>query len=81
VLRCSPTSWGVPTWTASPTYLHLEYVGPSRIYLVAAIDLSGDRAEHDLAVRLRRVERDLEQDDKIEEAVLTLSTVDERSLS
>lgn len=63
------------------TYLHLEYVGPSRIYLVAAIDMSGDRAEHDLAVRLRRVEHDLEQDDKIEEAVLTLSTADERSLS
>ena len=62
------------------TYLHLEYVGPSRIYLVAAIDMSGDRAEHDLAVRLRRVEHDLEQDDKIEEAVLTLSTADEPSL-
>jgi cation diffusion facilitator family transporter len=63
------------------TYLHLEYVGPSRIYLVAAVDMAGDRAEHDLAVRLRRVEHDLEQDDKIEEAVLTLSTLDERSLS
>jgi cation diffusion facilitator family transporter len=63
------------------TYLHLEYVGPSRIYLVAAIDMSGDRAEHDLAVRLRRVEHELEQDDKIEEAVLTLSTADEPNLS
>ncbi len=62
------------------TYLHLEYVGPSKIYLVAAIDLTGDEAEHDLAVRLRRVERELEEHDVIEEAVLTLATAEEPSL-
>ncbi|MFC7623217.1 cation diffusion facilitator family transporter [Microlunatus sp. GCM10028923] len=62
------------------TYLHLEYVGPSRIYLVAAVDMTGDQAEHDLAVRLRRVERQLEDHDVIEEAVLTLATADEPSL-
>lgn len=63
------------------TYLHLEFVGPSKIYLVAAIDMSGNQLERDLAVRLRRVERDLELDDRIEEAVLTLSTPDEPSLN
>lgn len=62
------------------TYLHLEFVGPGRLYLVAAIDMSGDDREHELAVRLRRVERELEQNDNIEEAVLTLATPDEPAL-
>ncbi len=62
------------------TYLHLVYVGPSRVYLVAAVDLTGDQPEHDLAVRLRRVERELEEHDAIEEAVLTLATAEEPSL-
>ncbi len=63
------------------TYLHLEFVGPARMYLVAAVDLAGDEVEHDVAVRLRRVERDLEEHDDIEEAVLTLATPDEASLT
>ncbi len=63
------------------TYLHLEFVGPSRIYLVAAIDLAGDDVEHHVAVRLRRIERELERDEDIEEAVLTLATPDEASLT
>ncbi len=63
------------------TYLHLEFVGPSRMYLVAAVDMTGDEAEHDLAVRLRQVERELEGHDNVEEAVLTLSTAEEPSLT
>lgn len=62
------------------TYLHLEYVGPERLYLVAAVDLVGDRQEHDVAVALRAVERDIEDHERIEEAVLTLSTPDEPAL-
>jgi len=62
------------------TYLHLEWVGPERTYLVAAVDLMGDLVEHDVATRLRQVERNLESNDLIEEAVLTLSTTDEPSL-
>ncbi|MDN5762113.1 MAG: cation diffusion facilitator family transporter [Microlunatus sp.] len=62
------------------TYLHVEFVGPERVYLVAAVDLSGDEAEHDLAVRLRRIERELEKRAAVEEAVLTLATADEPSL-
>ena len=62
------------------TYLHLEFLGPGRMYLVAAVDMSGDEAEHHLAIRLRRVERELEQAENIEEAVLTLATPDEDSL-
>ena len=63
------------------TYLHLEYVGPGRLYLVAAVDMTGDDVEPSLAIRLRRVERELEQQDHIEEAVLTLATPDELSIT
>lgn len=66
---------------ARVTYLHLEYVGPGRVYLVAAIDLTGNEDEEHVAIRLRRIERDLETNDRVEEAVLTLSTPDEVSLT
>jgi Co/Zn/Cd efflux system component len=62
------------------TYLHLEFVGPGRLYLVASVDMAGDDVEHSLAVRLRQVERELEEHENIEEAVLTLATPDEPSL-
>ena len=62
------------------TYLHLEFVGPGRLYLVASVDMVGDDVEPSLAVRLRRVERELEKEEHIEEAVLTLATPDEVSL-
>jgi cation diffusion facilitator family transporter len=62
------------------TYLHLEYVGPSRCFLVAAVDLTGDDEEPLLAVRLRRLEAAIEDRDFIVDAVLTLSTPDEAAL-
>ncbi|MDQ0755833.1 cation diffusion facilitator family transporter [Arthrobacter sp. B3I4] len=62
------------------TYLHLEFVGPRKLYLVAAVDLQGDHPEHEAAVALRRVERELEDHETVEEAVLTLSTPDEATL-
>jgi cation diffusion facilitator family transporter len=62
------------------TYVHLEYVGPERVFLVAAVDLRGDENETHVAIVLRRLERELEQNDHIEEAVLTLSTPDDVSL-
>jgi cation diffusion facilitator family transporter len=63
------------------TYLHLEYVGPRRLFVVAAVDLVGDDTEDNLAVRLRRVETDIERDPLIEDAVLTLAQPDERNLT
>jgi cation diffusion facilitator family transporter len=62
------------------TYLHLEFVGPRKLYLVAAVDLQGDHPEHEVAVALRRVERELEDQETVEEAVLTLATPDEATL-
>lgn len=55
------------------TYLHLEYVGPERFYLVAAVDLVGNDRESDVAADLQSVEAELERSEWITEAVLTLS--------
>jgi cation diffusion facilitator family transporter len=63
------------------TYLHLEYVGPARLFVVAAVDLVGDDTEEHLAVRLRQVESDIEEDGFVEDAVLTLSLPDRPSLA
>lgn len=62
------------------TYLHLEYVGPTRLFVVAALDLAGEANESDLAVRLRALERSVEDHQLIEDAVFTLATPDEPSL-
>lgn len=62
------------------TYLHVEYVGPVQFYVVAAVDIVGDLREHDVATRLRALEAQIEQQDIVVEAVLTLSTADEPSL-
>lgn len=62
------------------TYLHMEYVGPNRLFVVAEIDLAGDAREHEAAWRLREVERRIEAHESIEKAVLSLSVADEASL-
>jgi cation diffusion facilitator family transporter len=62
------------------TYLHLEFVGPSRIYLVAAVDLTGNDDESRLAVRLHTIEQAIEENEYIQRAVLTLSMPDDESL-
>jgi cation diffusion facilitator family transporter len=62
------------------TYLHLEFVGPSRVYLVAAIDMIGNDSEDHVALKLRHVEDELESSEYVEEAVLTLSTPGDASL-
>jgi cation diffusion facilitator family transporter len=62
------------------TYLHTEFVGPGRLYLVAAVDMRGNEDEEHVAIALRRVEREIEENDLVEEAVLTLSTPDEKDL-
>ena len=62
------------------TYLRMEYVGPRKVLLVAAVDITGDEVEPDVARRLRSVEAELEKDPNIVDAVLTLSTPDEEDL-
>ena len=63
------------------TYLHLEYVGPLRFFVVAAVDLTGDDREGALSIRLRRLEAQLETHPSVEDAIFTLSTPDEPSLT
>jgi len=63
------------------TYLHLEFIGPERLYLVAAVDLVGNSREDDVALTLRRLETSIEGEvEYLAEVVLTLSASDEASL-
>ncbi|AZH80108.1 MULTISPECIES: cation diffusion facilitator family transporter [Microbacterium] len=62
------------------TYLHIEYVGPNRLFIVAEVDLAGDAREHDVARRLRDVEQRIEAHEAVETVVLSLSVDDEPSL-
>lgn len=62
------------------TYLHLEFVGPGKLFVVAAVDLTGDRPEADVAVQLRTLERAIEEDEVIQKVVLTLSVSDEPTI-
>ena len=55
------------------TYLHTEYVGPQRLFVVAAVDLTGDDTEAHLAPRLQRLAADIEGDPLIADVVLTLA--------
>ncbi len=58
---------------SSVGYLHMEFVGPRRVYLVASVDLVGDDVESSVADHLRMLESQLEQDESVVEAVLTVS--------
>ena len=62
---------------ASVRYLRLEFIGPKQLFLVASVDLTGDDAESSVARRLRRLERELETDRYVVDAVLTVSEPDE----
>ncbi|MCS0498559.1 cation diffusion facilitator family transporter [Protaetiibacter mangrovi] len=62
------------------TFLHLEFVGPGQLLLIAAVDLVDDDAESIVAVRLRQLSRELERDGRIAIAALTLALPDEPSL-
>ncbi len=54
--------------------LRMDYVGPRQVYLVGAVDLVGDKAEHTVADQLDRCEKALEANPHIRKAVLSLST-------
>lgn len=62
------------------TFLHLEFVGPGRLLLIAAVDLVDDDPESVLAIHLRQLARDIQLQDHVEVAALTLALPDEPSL-
>ena len=65
---------------ARVAYMRLEFVGPRKVLLVAAVDLQGEPPESEVAYTLRRLEHHLEEDKLVADAVLTLAAPDEPSL-
>jgi divalent metal cation (Fe/Co/Zn/Cd) transporter len=59
-------------------FARLVFEGPKRLFLVASVDLVGDKAESHVARRLRHLESELEKDPHIADAVLTISEPGER---
>jgi hypothetical protein len=55
------------------TYLHLEYVGPQKIFIVGAVDLVGNHPENQAAEQLESLERGLEEAPAVARAVLSLA--------
>lgn len=66
---------------AAVRFIRLIYVGPRLLFLVASVDLVGDETESHVAKKLRRLERELESDPRIVDAVLTIADPDERDSS
>ncbi|MET0782689.1 MAG: cation diffusion facilitator family transporter [Leifsonia flava] len=62
------------------TSLHVEFIGPGQLFLIAAVDLAGNVREDALALELRGIEKDLERDPHLARVVLTVSAADEPSL-
>ncbi|WP_307861966.1 cation diffusion facilitator family transporter [Nocardioides sp. SYSU D00065] len=58
---------------AAVSTLHLEYVGPDRLFLVGSVDLAGDEPESRAAEQLQRLEDRLEERPEVVRAVLSLA--------
>ena len=62
---------------ASVRFIRLVFVGPKQLFLVASVDLVGDDAESQVASTLRRLETQLQDEQYIVDAVLTIAEPDE----
>ena len=57
----------------SVSYLHLEWVGPKKIFMVAAVDITGNQREESIAQKFEDIENQFRADPLFQEAILTLS--------
>jgi cation diffusion facilitator family transporter len=55
------------------TYLHVEFTGPEEVFIIAAVDLSGDLPEHELAGKLRHAQQEIASHEHVAAVLLTLS--------
>ncbi|EWT00387.1 cation diffusion facilitator family transporter [Intrasporangium oryzae NRRL B-24470] len=62
------------------TFLHLEFVGPGKVFLIAAVDLVGDDNEAAVASRLRDIAGVIEDHELVERAIITLSVPEDATL-
>jgi divalent metal cation (Fe/Co/Zn/Cd) transporter len=65
---------------AEVRYIRLVFIGPKQLFVVASVDLVGDPAESSVAKTLRRLEKDLESDPYVVDAVLTVSEPDDQGI-
>lgn len=57
----------------SVSYLHLEWVGPKKIFMVAAVDIAGNQLEEQVAHKFEYIETQFRSNPLFQEAILTLS--------
>lgn len=57
----------------SVSYLHLEWVGPKKIFMVAAVDIAGNQKEKEIAQKFEDIENQFRANSLFQEAILTLS--------
>lgn len=57
----------------SVSYLHLEWVGPKKIFMVAAVDIAGNLQETAIAEKIEILENGFRENPIFQEAILTLS--------
>ncbi|MBP2280385.1 cation diffusion facilitator family transporter [Psychrobacter sp. PL19] len=65
----------------SVSYLHLEWVGPTKIFMVAAVDIVGNQPENSIAHKFEDIENQFRANPLFQEAILTLSIPNAETLS
>ncbi|TXD98653.1 cation diffusion facilitator family transporter [Psychrobacter frigidicola] len=65
----------------SVSYLHLEWVGPKKIFMVAAVDIIGNQEEKDIALKFEGIENQFRNNPIFQEAILTLSVPNAETLT
>ncbi|MFC6203320.1 cation diffusion facilitator family transporter [Psychrobacter urativorans] len=64
----------------SVSYLHLEWVGPKKIFMVAAVNFVGDQHEDSIAHKFETIENQFRANPLFQEAILTLSVPNAKPL-